>query len=71
MLEFAPRTERTTQYDDAILYCTFCRHNGHSDWRLPTYDEWDSISVIPWGVWFLNRGTDSNTWFVLPVRDIC
>ena len=70
VISFAPKSERTMSYDDALLYCLFCRHNGHSDWRLPTYDEWHDINEIPWRVWYEIR-LESGYWFLLPVRDIC
>ena len=40
MLEFAPLSENRMTYNEAMLYCAFCTHNGYSDWRMITHEEW-------------------------------
>ena len=69
MIELASLTENKMTYDEAILYCQFCNHNGHRDWRLPTRDEYGNNDKI-WG-WFAGR---SSAWTVsqkvCPVRDV-
>ena len=55
-------------YDEAVLYCTFCTHNGYTDWRMPTKAEWsDSRGMIGW---WLDYGESSHYWSVTPVRTI-
>ena len=53
-------------YEEAVLYCTFCRHNGHSDWRMPTRDEYSEMGISGW---YLDDH-DLDEWPALPVRDI-
>lgn len=36
MIEVAPGSSRMLRYNDAVLYCAFCRYGGYNDWRLPT-----------------------------------
>lgn len=44
MFEVAPKeTAIKANWDEANLYCTFCNHNGYTDWRLPTIEELDYI----------------------------
>ena len=50
MLELGPLSESAMSYDEAILYCAFCRHDGHTDWRMPTYAEWDYLHILGWYV---------------------
>lgn len=38
-IEYAPLSEHEMTFDEAVLYCTFCRHNNHTDWRIPTWEE--------------------------------
>lgn len=38
MIEEAPIAYNMT-YNRAILYMLTCTHNGHTDWRFPTYQE--------------------------------
>jgi hypothetical protein len=40
MIELAPSSESRMSYDEALLYCQFCNHNGYTDWRLPTAYEY-------------------------------
>lgn len=71
MIELAPRTENEMTYDDAILYCTFCTHNGYNDWRLPTRDEYQDNNGLIMS-WYINRiiTHDICMWCATPVRDI-
>jgi hypothetical protein len=39
MIELAPITQNKMTYEEAILYCQFCNHDGYTDWRLPTFFE--------------------------------
>lgn len=39
MIQAAPPTNDDMTYEEAIVYCQFCTHNGYTDWRLPTWDE--------------------------------
>ena len=69
MIEFAPEASTGLTYEEAVLYCTFCRYGGHSDWRLPTKDEFnDNVNLFGWYVGRKRREGDS--WVVTPVRDI-
>jgi hypothetical protein len=70
MIELAPMSENNMTYDEAVLYCQFLEYNGHTDWRLPTYDEYQNAEHNIWG-WFLNRDRpNSLRWRVCPVRDV-
>jgi len=64
MIEVGKRSECEMTYEDAVFYC-FCLGDG---WRLPSRYEYMSASS------FLNcwwQGDSStNTWHVIPVRDL-
>lgn len=60
----APRSTSFFTYDEAVLYCTFCRHNGYTDWRLPTKKEREHLGL--WG-WHVDRNFPT-TLTVTPVR---
>jgi len=50
-------------YEEAVLYCQFCRYNGYSDWRLPTRDEYLNNlykNGLSNGWYFDNRFADLN-----------
>jgi hypothetical protein len=70
MIEFAPSTKHEMTYDEAILYCQFLEYNGHTDWRLPTQNEYRNQSAILG--WYTDREIDAYFyyWTVTPVRDI-
>jgi hypothetical protein len=86
MIEVAPSSDVWMTYNEAVIYCQFLEHNGHTDWRLPTYDEYFTISresghdsgvvsVFPWGVgvkwgWWIGREAPYQTLYVFPVRDV-
>jgi hypothetical protein len=69
-LEFAPFSEYNMPYENALLYCQFCSYNGHTDWRMPTADEWHNNPTI-WG-WYTDRPQyhEYTTWSVRPVRNL-
>lgn len=67
MIELAPQSDFMT-YEEAVLYCMFCTHNGHSDWRLPTYAEWKDADMLGW---FVDRLILTRKLMVVPVRDVC
>jgi hypothetical protein len=71
MIALAPRSKNIKMtYDEAVLYCKFLDYDGHIDWRLPTWDEYQTNSGI-FG-WFLDRKQLSRArWGVTPVRDVC
>lgn len=69
MIEKAPRTENEMTYEEALLYCQFLEYDGHSDWRLPTEEEYHESDICTsWhvGTWWSNR----RNWLVTPVRTI-
>lgn len=70
MIEIAPRSMNDDMtYEGAILYCTFCTHNGHTDWRMPTGDEY--IEYLGISGWYVGRDTFMyHAWHVTPVRDV-
>lgn len=72
MIAVAPRSGIIMQYEEAILYCTFCRHDGHNDWRMPTFDEYFSEELLNSRVgWYIDRVGVSKVWReVCPVRDM-
>jgi hypothetical protein len=72
MIEIAPKSYKMKK-DEAVLYCQFCNHNGRTDWRLPTFQEWVSYKSI--SGWYADRiinlyigQVDEHP--VCPVRDI-
>jgi hypothetical protein len=67
MIEIAPRSDNKMTYEEALLYCQFLTHNGHTDWRLPTMAEY-SVHEEIYG-WFRGRAhQDVHSWVVYPVR---
>jgi uncharacterized protein YfbU (UPF0304 family) len=67
MIELAPYSNYMMPCEEAVLYCQFLEYNGHCDWRMPTWDEYQTHMLV-WG-WFLDR-TMSGVWGVTPVRDV-
>lgn len=71
MIEKAPSSENLMTYEEAILYCAFCRHDGYSDWRMPTRCEWVAVSGSGW---YIDRYV-STYWMlhnvITPVRNAC
>ena len=73
MFEVAPKSKRTMTYDEAVLYCLFCNHNGHSDWRLPTQEEFSHANILDSMVWCDGdywQFIKFTSWYVVPVRDV-
>jgi hypothetical protein len=69
MIELALRTRKVMSYDEALLYCQFLDYDGHKDWRLPTWVEYNEYSSL-YG-WYVNRSPGSFPYYsVTPVRDI-
>ncbi len=67
MIECAPRSEELFRYEEAVLYCQFCNHNGHNDWRMPTNHEWNTtIGLMGWYV----ESIAHQPHYVTPVRDV-
>lgn len=75
MIESAPESNGQMTYAEAILYCQFCTHNGYTDWRMPTWDEFWQTHGINAGCWYENKwyGAPKHLYLqtVIPVRDIC
>lgn len=46
MIEIAPRSLNDMSFEEALLYCIFCDHAGHKDWRLPTSKEYRGYAII-------------------------
>jgi hypothetical protein len=85
MIVYAPRSAKPMTYDEALLYCSFCDHDGYTDWRLPTkeeyfygptifgwneYDEEDNTVFATTGKsWYIGR-YNFRLWFVTPVREV-
>lgn len=70
MIEFAPVSVNKMTFGEAIMYCTFCNHCGYSDWRLPTWEEYQWYDMRGWywdNIWFDNFKFMS---VVTPVRDV-
>ena len=74
MIELAPESCEWLTYNEAILYCQFCDHNEHLDWRMPTAEEYRYYSIT-YG-WYVNTESirrayhSAATRRVTPVRDI-
>jgi hypothetical protein len=69
MIEIAPRSEALMTYDEAVFYCKFLKHDGHIDWRMPTFHEYTQHDII--NGWCEDRVEGDHMWWVYPVRDIC
>jgi hypothetical protein len=71
MIEVAPESKNRMTYNEAIIYCQFLEHNGHTDWRMPTRHEYRSNMMI--SGWYQDRASQIHTsilWVVVPVRDV-
>lgn len=69
MIEIAPTSAKPMTYNEAILYCVFCRYGGYNDWRLPTIKEYHEGNNI-WRSWYQNEVLEGSLYNVTPVRDI-
>lgn len=67
MIEVAPSPERWMSYSEAILYCQFCDHGGHKDWRIPTIEE---CVIHNLGHCWVVDDQSSLEWYLVPVRTI-
>lgn len=68
MIEIAPASEFKMTHDEAKLYCAFCNHDGYTDWRLPTWVEYQQHAIIGW-VGDLHPPIPTFTWWTTPVRN--
>ncbi len=72
MIESAPISPTRLTYDEAWLYCLTLEHNGHHDWRMPSYDERINLGCC-FGTWDMNRlwqyKGEKEKLRVAPVRD--
>lgn len=66
-IEVAPTAPRMS-FNEAILYCHFCDHGGHTDWRLPTFNECVKLGSIGWSTNDSECNKSRHT--IVPVRDI-
>jgi hypothetical protein len=71
MLEIGPCSPHKLILDEAWLYCITLEHNGHRDWRLPTWHEMNSHQMRNYSGWTNPyRPTLRFQMLVYPVRDI-
>lgn len=71
MIEYAVRSKYTMTYEDAVMYCFFLEHDGHRDWRLPVFAEYNPRPLLFHSCWYQGEGkltVDSTQWYVQPVR---
>jgi hypothetical protein len=68
MIAVAPESYDVMTYDEAVLYCQFCNYDGHTNWRIPTYNEYLATPQI-FG-WYKEDEDDGDIWTVCPVRDV-
>jgi len=68
-IEIGPRSQHALSYDDAWLYCACLFHNGQSDWRFPSDDEYMKHSGIDYYS-FSEGDTFDELNYVTPVRDV-
>jgi hypothetical protein len=69
MIEYAPKIEKDMSHDQAWLHCLTLDYNGHKDWRLPTYREYETSKITM--SWFEDRFPELELeWFCQPVRDL-
>lgn len=75
MFEQAPVADKELTYEEALMYCHFCNHNGYTDWRMPTKDEFIIMNAD--GIWCwdtsdvngLDHGAGA-TFHAIPVRTV-
>lgn len=80
MITAAPISANRMSHDEALLYCLFCNHDGHNDWRMPFDTEYGVIMQAGLGMddairligWTQDDGKYNNAMLrhVTPVRDI-
>lgn len=73
MIEIGVPSKKQMTYDEAVLYVLTCEQNGHTDWRMPTDEEWveHAPSVGPWAAEDDKVSEYNGELYVaLPVRDI-
>ena len=70
-IKIGPVSSRFITYDQAVLYCTFCRHDGYSDWRLPTWAEYCDLDIIGWYEVSSDTINKATKRVVFPVRNTC
>lgn len=77
MIESARISPDYLTFEEAWLYCLTLEHNGHHDWRMPTYIErinlgcfgtWDIMNK--WWGQYGKEGEMKDKMRVAPVRDI-
>lgn len=70
-LELAPMSQNKMTFDEAQMYCLFCRYNDKKNWRLPTRHEWETIQGWETPVWLVegDNVVITEMWYVQPVRD--
>lgn len=75
-IELAPISEKYMLYDEAVLYCHFLKHDGHNDWRMPIFSEWNT-HIKPYVtphtpyLWHTTMDRALFKWLrVIPVRDV-
>lgn len=67
MLIRAPRSPNKMTYEEAVIYCKFCDHNGHNDWRMPDRSEYvyfGSYSMC----WYDGISYPDSENYAIPVR---
>lgn len=72
MIALAPMSRKLMTYNEALMFCAFCNHDGYTDWRMPTGDEHaHCFDVIGWHL-LDPEYADGLTYtsVVVPVRDI-
>lgn len=75
MFEQAPAAINELTYEEALMYCHFCNHNGYIDWRMPTKDEFIIMSADGIWCWDISdvNGIDhqaGDTFHTIPVRTV-
>lgn len=70
MIELAPCANTHITFDEAILYCQFLDYNNHTDWRMPTFEEYCSRDdIVGWCVIGDSKWQEGK-WRITPVRDV-
>lgn len=72
MIEIASEIKDRVSYNEAWLYCLTLEYDGHKDWRLPSYSEYEDHDLNN-QYWYNDdvlQYDPDEYWTTIPVRDL-